>query len=70
MKLSDPSPGSKTYWKIMNEFLNKCKIPRIPPLFTNGNFVVSCKDKAQIFNKYFSEQCTPLVTDSVLPQLH
>ena len=53
----------------MNEFLIKCKVPRIPPLFTNGNFVVSCKDKAQIFNTYFSEQCTPLMTDSVLPQL-
>ena len=36
VKLADQSTGQKTYWKIMNEFLNKTKIPRIPPLFLNG----------------------------------
>ena len=67
VKLADQSTGQKTYWKIMNEFLNKTKIPRIPPLFLNGKFIVCCKEKAQTFNNYFAEQCTPFDTNSVLP---
>ena len=39
MRLSDPSTSSKAYWKILNGFLNKCKIPRIPPLFSEANFI-------------------------------
>ena len=69
VKLADQSTGQKTYWKIMNEFLNKTKIPRIPPLFLNGKFIVCCKEKAQAFNNYFAEQCTPFDTNSVLPPM-
>ena len=29
-KLADPTTGQKSYWKILNELLNKCKIPKIP----------------------------------------
>ena len=68
-KLADPSTSSKAYWKILNSFLNKCKIPRIPPLFVEGNFITNCKEKASTFNKYFAAQCTPFQTDSVLPGL-
>ena len=39
-ELADPTTGSKKYWKILNIFLNKCKVPRIPPLFENNNFKV------------------------------
>ena len=53
----------------MNNFLNKTKIPRIPPLFHNGNFIVCCKEKAKIFNEYFSKQCTPFDTPSTLPPM-
>ena len=69
IKLTDQSTGQKTYWKILNQFLNKTKIPRIPPLFFNGNFIVCCQEKAKIFNEYFAKQCTPFVTPSVLPVL-
>ena len=68
-KLADPSTSKKTYWKIINGFLNKCKVPRIPPLFFEGNFITDCKHKAAIFNNYFAEQCTIFQTDSVLPPL-
>ena len=68
-KLADPSTGQKTYWKILNGFLNKCKIPRIPPLFVDGNFMTECKEKATIFNDYFAKQCTPFQTGSILPPL-
>ncbi len=68
-RLADQSTGQKSYWKIMNQFLNKAKIPRIPPLFLGGNFVVCCKEKAEAFNEYFAKQCTPFDTPSTLPQV-
>ena len=68
-KLADPKTGKKSYWKLMNRFLNKCKIPRVPPLFQNNKFITNCIDKASLFNSYFAEQCTPYDTDSVLPGL-
>ena len=70
IRLADQSSSQKTYWKIMNEFLNRTKIPRIPPIFHNGNFIVNSKDKAQVFNHYFAEQCTPFDTPSTLPSLN
>ena len=53
----------------MNRFLNKCKVPRVPPLFENNKFITNCLEKATIFNSYFAEQCTPFSTGSVLPEL-
>ena len=44
-------------------------MPRVPPLFVNNKFIINCLDKAEIFNSYFAEQCTPFSTDSVLPGL-
>ena len=69
-KLADPTTGQKSYWKIMNKFLNRCKIPRIPPLFVQGKFITNCKEKALIFNNYFTSQCTPIINNSELPELH
>ena len=69
-KLADPTTGQKIYWKIMNKFLNKCKVPRIPPLFVQGNFITDFKEKASIFNDYFTSQCTPILNDSVLPDFN
>ena len=66
-KLADPKTAQKTYWKILNTFLNKCKLPRIPPLFVNNNFITDCKDKAKAFNDYFASQCTPFINNSTLP---
>ena len=67
LKLSTPDTAQKTYWSILKSFLNKCKIPRIPPLFHNNKFITCCKHKAEIFNKYFSSQCTPFQINSFLP---
>ena len=68
-KLAAPSTGQKVYWKILNKFLNKCMIPRIPPLFVQDKFITDCKEKALIFNILFSTQYTPLSNDSELPTL-
>ena len=43
------------------------KVPLIPPLLVNNNFITDINTKANIFNKFFAEQCTPLKNDSVLP---
>ena len=69
-KLADPTTGQNTYWKILNRFLNKCKIPRIPPIFLDEKFITNCREKASIFNNSFASQCTPFVNYSVLPPLH
>ena len=69
VKLADPTTGQKVYWKILNKFLNKCKVPRIPPLFVRDKFIIDCKEKASIFNNFFTSQCTPLLNDSELPAL-
>ena len=38
-KLDSPDTASKTYWVIINIFLNKKKIPNIPPLLFNNKLV-------------------------------
>ena len=48
-------------------FYNSQKIPLIPPLLVDDKFVTDMKTKANIFNKFFAEQCTPLKNDSKLP---
>ena len=58
---------AKTYWSILKTFCNEKKIPLIPPLLVDNNFVTDIQTKANIFNKFFAQQCTPLENSSVLP---
>ena len=44
----------------------KKKIPIISPLLIDDNFVTDIQTKANIFNMFFAEQCTPL-NSSVFP---
>ena len=66
-KLNDPSTSSKTYWSILKSFYNGSKVPLIPPLLVNNKFVSDFTKKVNLFNDFFSSQCTPLSNDSVLP---
>ena len=52
-KLNDPRTNSKAYWAILRRFLNKVKIPEIPPLLVNNTFITDFKSKAAIFNDFF-----------------
>ena len=53
----------------MNEFLHKKKSPRIPPIRdSRNNLIADISNKANIFNKFFANQCSLIDTDSVLPQ--
>ena len=69
-KLADRTTGQKTYWKIVNNLLNKCKTPRIPPLLNANKFILNCKDKATLFNNLFVTQCRPFDNASTLPGLN
>ena len=66
-KLNNPPLQVKTYWSILKTFYNKKNIPLIPPLLVDNNFVTDIQTKANIFNTFFAEQCTPLNNSSVLP---
>ena len=56
--------------KIINRVTNKCRAPKIPPIFVNNMFILNCCEKAKSFNDWFSEQCTPIINNSVLPPFH
>ena len=59
-KVNGPSTSQKSYWKIINRVMNKCRAPKIPPLFVNNMFILNCCEKAKSFNDLFSKQCTPI----------
>ena len=66
-KLDFPDTASKTYWAIINRFLNKKEIPNIPPLLVNNKLVSDFHKKAELFNRHFAEQCTLVQNTSTLP---
>ena len=43
------------------------KVPCAPPIYDNNRYVTDFKEKCQLFNSYFSEQCTLLKNISTLP---
>ena len=67
VKLDDPNISAKSYSSIINNFLNNKIIPAIPPLLFNGTLISDFKQKANLFNSYFSSQCAPIDTSSKLP---
>ena len=69
-KLNDPQTSPKTYWSILKRFLNKTKIPTIPPLLVNGTFKTDFRKKAGIFNTFFADQCSIINNESVLPVIN
>ena len=67
MKLNNPNTSAKTYWSILKSFYNDSKVPLIPPLLVNNKIVSDFTKKTNIFNDFFTLQCTPLNNSSVLP---
>ena len=65
--LNDPTTTPKNYWKIIYRVMNKTRAPKIPPILDKGTFIISCKEKAKLFNDFFSKQCTLIINDSILP---
>ena len=67
IKLNNPNTSAKTYWSILKSFCNDSKVPLIPPLLVNKKIIPDFTKKANIFNDFFTLQCTPLNNSSVLP---
>ena len=47
-KLNDRLTAPKTYWLILNRFLNNRKIPAISPLLVNGDIITNFFEKADL----------------------
>ena len=60
-KVNHPNTSQKSYWKIINRVMNKCRAPKIPPLLINNVFIMNCREKAKIFNDFFSNQCRLII---------
>ena len=66
-KICNPTTGRKTFWSAYKRLSNKKKITNIPPIYENGKYISSFKEKSSIFNKYFALQCQPFDIASSLP---
>ena len=66
-KVNDSGTSQRSYWKIINRVMKKCKAPKIPPILINNQFILNCSEKAKHFNNFFSEQCKLIINSSVLP---
>ena len=52
-KINDPLTTPKTYWSILNPFLNNDrKIPAIPPLLVNGESVTNFSEKLTFLTSF------------------
>ena len=49
-KVNNPGMSQKSYCKIINRVMNKCRAPNIPPLLVNNLFILNCREKARYFN--------------------
>ena len=52
---------------MLKTFLNNKRIPRIPSIYHNNNYITDFKQKAQIFNIFFAKQCRLVDNTSKLP---
>ena len=50
--------------------MNKCRAPRIPHILFNNLLVLDCKEKAKLFNDFFSNQCKLIPNSSNLPNFY
>ena len=44
------------------------KIPRIPPLFENNEYITDFKKEAELFNSFFANQCSLINNNNQLPR--
>ena len=65
--LANPQTGPKKYWSTMKKLLKKNVTSVIPPILHNGIFITDIREKCNIFNKYFKDQCKTIETSSSIP---
>ena len=59
-KLNNPNTSTKCYWSLIKTLLN------VLPIYDNNRYDTDFKEKCQLLNSYFSEQCTLLKNISTL----
>ena len=69
-KVNDPGTSPKSYWKIINSVMNKCRAPKIPPLLINNRFILDCREKAKLFNDFFRNNVSLLLMTVYYPFLY
>ena len=52
---------------ILKTFANGRKVPVIPLLLINNEFISNFKTKGNYFNRFFNQQCTAISTNSSIP---
>ena len=65
--VADPRTGQKKYWTAFKKLLNNSTSSLIPPILHAGTFVTDIKEKCDLFNDYFKNQCKTIATSSMLP---
>ena len=65
-RMMNPLTSTKTYWSILKSFLNNKKIPCIPPLFHQNRYITNFKDKDELFNNIFADQCSLINNSNLL----
>ena len=68
-RMINPLTSTKTYWSILKSFLNNKKIPCIPPRFYQNRYITKYKDKTELFNNFFANQCSLIKNSSSLPSV-
>ena len=68
-KLDNPDTAPKTYWSIINKFLNNKKIPIISPVFYEGDLISDFGKKAEFFYNHFASQYSLVKNAITLPNL-
>ena len=66
-RLNNSQKSSKTYWSLLTIFLNNKKILLIPPLTHENHCIINFKEKAELFDSFFSNQCSLLKNCSKRP---
>ena len=66
-KLCDPTTGQKVFWSAYKRLANKKRDTNIPPILEDGKYITNFKEKADLFNTYFANQCKPFDIESTLP---
>ena len=66
-KLNDSKTAQKTYWAILETFVNGSKISLMPPLLVDKKRGTDFLDNANLFNNVFAKQFTPISNDSIVP---
>ena len=65
-KFNDTQKNTKAYWSLIKMLLNNKKIDLVAPLYYDNCLITDFKEKAELFNSFFSKQCSLISNNSSL----